>query len=123
MATTSPPRCDASGPISIIWSACLIIISSCSTTTTVLPSAFNSCNTPISLSVSLECRPIEGSSKMYKEFVRLLPKLLVNCMRWLSPPLKEFANLLSVRYPKPTSSNVFRRLSISIKILLPTVLS
>ena len=60
--TIWPPLVPAYGPISIIWSADLMISSSCSTTKTVLPKSFNFLIILISCFVSCECRPILGSS-------------------------------------------------------------
>ena len=50
------------GPRSTIQSACRMIVSSCSTTTTVLPRDCNSRSVSISRWLSRGCRPIDGSS-------------------------------------------------------------
>ena len=80
-ATIFPPFDPASGPISIIWSADLIISSSCSTTSTVFPKFLNSLSTSISFSVSFECRPILGSSNTYKELTNELPNDVARLIR------------------------------------------
>ena len=97
-----------------------MISSSCSTTTTVLPSDCSSLNTCISRSVSLECRPIDGSSRIYSDPTRLLPNDVQRLMRWLSPPLSEFERRLRVRYPRPTFSRNCMRERISVSRRLPT---
>ena len=63
-ATTRPPWEPASGPISTIWSAASMVSSSCSTTKRVLPMSFRFLNVLSSLSLSLWCSPILGSSKI-----------------------------------------------------------
>ena len=103
-----------------------IISSSCSTTTTVLPRVCSLRNTPISLSVSRGCRPIEGSSSMYSDPTRLDPSEVARLMRWLSPPDRVLDGLSSVRYPRPTSSRKPSRLVISVsrrEAILPSVSS
>ena len=62
--TTLPPSRPASGPMSIRWSAERMMSSSCSTTTTVFPSACRSFSTLISLKVSRLCSPMLGSSRI-----------------------------------------------------------
>ena len=63
-ATTSPPCMPAPGPISTIWSAAYMVSSSCSTTISVLPRSRRRFNVAISLSLSLWCRPMDGSSRI-----------------------------------------------------------
>ena len=63
-ATTRPPWTPAPGPISNIKSAACIASSSCSTTITVLPKFFRLFSDLSNLSLSLWCRPIDGSSRM-----------------------------------------------------------
>ena len=60
-----PPSVPAAGPMSIRWSAARIASSSCSTTSTVLPSAFSRRSVPSSRSLSRWCRPMLGSSSTY----------------------------------------------------------
>ena len=52
-ATTSPPNVPAPGPMSIRWSAALIVSSSCSTTTIELPRSLSLKSVLMSLSLSL----------------------------------------------------------------------
>ena len=61
-AMTVPPLAPASGPSSIMWSACASTCVSWSTSTTVLPSATKSSMTPVRPSRLNGCRPMEGSS-------------------------------------------------------------
>lgn len=61
------------GPISIIWSAAYIVSSSCSTTSTVLPRSLSFLSVAINLSLSLWCKPMLGSSKMYNTPVKPPP--------------------------------------------------
>ena len=97
VATTCPPRVPASGPISIISSASFMMSSSCSTTITVFPKSRNAFKTNINLSVSLGCKPILGSSRIYIEPTRLLPSDVARFIRWLSPPDKVLDFLFSVK--------------------------
>jgi len=62
-ATIFPPCSPAPGPMSTIKSLFLIVSSSCSTTTTVLPESRIDLSVSSSLSLSLGWRPIEGSSR------------------------------------------------------------
>ena len=55
--------------------------SSCSTTITVLPKSRKSFKTPMSRSVSLGCKPILGSSKIYIEPTKELPKEVAKFIR------------------------------------------
>ena len=56
------------------------------------------------LRVSAECKPMEGSSRMYMEPTSELPSEVARLMRWLSPPLSVLLMRLRVRYPSPTCS-------------------
>ena len=87
-ATTSPPWTPAFTPISIIWSACLIASSSCSTTITVFPRSLNLNSVLISCWLSFLWMPIYGSSRTYKTPVNPEPIWLANLILWLSPPDK-----------------------------------
>ena len=115
-----PPSRPASGPISIIQSAARMISSSCSTTMTVLPKSRNCCSTLMSLSVSLLCSPILGSSRMYRLPTRLLPSDVARLMRWLSPPDSDAEGRLSVRYSSPTSVRNCSLCLISVMIRCAT---
>ena len=64
--TTSPPSLPALGPISMIKSDDSIVSWSCSTTSMELPISRKVFNVERSLALSLECNPIEGSSRIYK---------------------------------------------------------
>ena len=85
-ATKLPPKVPASGPISIIISAAFMMSSSCSTIITVLPNFFKLSNTSTNFSVSFGCKPILGSSKIYIEPTKELPKEVAKLIRWDSPP-------------------------------------
>ena len=63
-ATTSPPCSPAAGPISTMQSAARIVSSSCSTTIKEFPRSRRCFNVFSSLSLSLWCSPILGSSKI-----------------------------------------------------------
>ena len=96
-ATISPPFEPALGPISIIRSAAFIISSSCSTTITVFPISLSFLRTSISFSLSLGCKPIDGSSSIYIEPTKLLPNEVANWILWDSPPDKVFDLRFKVR--------------------------
>ena len=57
----------------------------------------------MSLSLSLWCKPIDGSSKTYKTPVSLEPIWVASLILWLSPPLNVEAVLPKVKYSSPTS--------------------
>ena len=95
--TICPPSTPARGPMSISTSAARMISSSCSTTMTVLPMSLKRLSTAISLSVSLECSPMEGSSRIYIDPTREEPRAVTRLMRWLSPPERVLQARLSVR--------------------------
>ena len=63
-AITFPPWEPAPGPISTTWSASSIVSSSCSTTISVLPRSRRFFRVLSSLSLSLWCRPMLGSSRI-----------------------------------------------------------
>ena len=65
MATSCPPCSPAPGPISTTQSAARMVSSSCSTTISVFPKSLKCFNVASSLSLSLWCRPILGSSRIY----------------------------------------------------------
>ena len=69
-----------------------IIIFISSTTTTVLSKSLSSFSILIRVARILEWRPMEGLSRMWEELVKLLPKLRVNWIRWLSPPPSRVGN-------------------------------
>ena len=89
--------------MSITSSAARMISSSCSTTTTVLPISLSFLSTEISLSVSLGCNPMLGSSRIYMEPTRELPRAVTRFTLWLSPPESVFMVLFRLRYESPTS--------------------
>jgi hypothetical protein len=99
----------AFGPISMRISAERMISSSCSTTTTVLPMSLSLFITEISLSVSLGCSPMLGSSNIYIDPTRELPKAVTRFILWLSPPERVLLVLSRERYDKPTSCMYLRR--------------
>ena len=87
-ATIRPPCSPALGPTSTIKSASLIVSSSCSTTTRVLPRSRRFFNVASSLSLSLWCRPILGSSKIYATPTSPEPICVARRIRCASPPDK-----------------------------------
>ena len=87
MAITLPPSSPPSGPRSIIWSATLITSMLCSITTTVLPASTRLMSTSRSFRTSAKCRPVVGSSRMYKVLpVLRLESSLESLILWASPP-------------------------------------
>ena len=66
VATTSPPAWPPSGPRSITWSAVLITSRWCSITSTVCPASTSRFSDSSSRSTSARCRPVVGSSRMYR---------------------------------------------------------
>ena len=71
--------------------------SSCSTTITVLPKSLKDNNTFIRRSVSFGCKPILGSSKIYIDPTKLLPKEVAKLIRCDSPPESVAEFLFNVR--------------------------
>ena len=94
---TCPPWTPAPGPISTIKSEAFIVSSSCSTTRTLFPKSLISCKDLISFSLSLWCKPIDGSSKTYNTPVRRVPIWVARRIRWASPPDNPPARLASVK--------------------------
>ena len=115
-AITFPPCTPAPGPISITISAAYIVSSSCSTTITVFPKSLNLFNVAKSLSLSLWCNPILGSSNIYSTPVNPEPICVAKRILWASPPDNVPADLESVKYSKPTSIKNWSLASISFKI-------
>jgi hypothetical protein len=70
LAITSPPCIPAPGPRSTMYSAALIVSSSCSTTMTVFFLSLKFFNVFMSFLLSLGCKPILGSSNTYKTPVK-----------------------------------------------------
>ena len=97
----------------MMWSALRIIFSSCSTTITVLPMSRRRFSTLMRRSVSRGCSPMLGSSRIYVDPTRLLPKEVAKLMRCDSPPERVFESRFNVRYPNPTSMMKSNRLLIS----------
>ena len=62
-----------------------------------MPTSLNSFKDLMSLLLSLWCKPILGSSKIYKTFVRLDPICVANLILWASPPDKVLDVLFRVR--------------------------
>src|SRR5690606_29178034 len=86
-ATISPPPSPPSGPKSSSQSAILMTSRLCSMTTMVLPFSTSSWSTSSSLRVSSKCRPVVGSSRMYRVLpVARLLSSLDSLTRWASPP-------------------------------------
>ena len=96
-ATTCPPCSPAPGPISTIQSAARIVSSSCSTTINVFPKSLIPLSVAKSLSLSLWCNPIDGSSRMYKTPTSPDPICVARRIRCASPPESVVAVLPNVR--------------------------
>ncbi len=116
-ATMRPPSRPPSGPRSITWSADRTTSRLCSITTMVLPWSTSWCNTSRSLATSWKCRPVVGSSRMYR--VRPVPRRdssLASLTRCASPPLSVVADCPSSMYPSPTCCSVRSLLAIDGKL-------
>ena len=89
----SPPLTPPSGPRSIMYSAVFITSKLCSITITVLPSSTRVCNIFSNLLTSSKCKPVVGSSNIYKVFpVDLLDNSFDSLIRWASPPERVVAD-------------------------------
>ena len=93
-----------------------MVSSSCSTTISVLPRSRSCFNVASSLSLSLWCRPMLGSSRIYSTPVRPEPICVARRIRCASPPERLAAYRVSVRYSRPTSCRKCRRAFTSFKI-------
>ena len=60
--------------------------SSCSTTTTELPTSRSFFSELMSRRLSLWCRPMLGSSRIYSTFTNCDPICVASLILWLSPP-------------------------------------
>ena len=85
-AMISPPCSPAPGPMSMTQSAVRIVSSSCSTTSTVLPRSRSRVSVAISLALSRWWSPIDGSSRMYRTPISVVPIWVARRIRWASPP-------------------------------------
>ena len=86
LAMISPPCSPAPGPMSITQSAVRIVSSSCSTTSTVLPRSRSRVSVAISFALSRWWRPIDGSSRMYRTPISVVPIWVASRIRCASPP-------------------------------------
>ena len=93
-----------------------MVSSSCSTTSRVFPRSRRSCMVFSSISLSLWCRPMDGSSRIYSTPMREEPICVARRMRWLSPPDRVPAPRDRVRYCRPTDWRKPSRLLISFKM-------
>ena len=95
--TTCPPCSPAPGPMSNTQSAERMVSWSCSTTSTVFPRS----RIPLSVSskraLSRWCRPIEGSSRIYRQPISWEPIWVARRMRCASPPDRVLAARPNVR--------------------------
>ena len=92
-----PPKRPAFGPISITQSARSIMSLSCSTTKTELPISRKFSSELISRSLSLWCKPILGSSKIYNTPTNCEPICVARRMRCASPPESDLELLLNAK--------------------------
>ena len=73
----------------------------CSITITVFPLSTNLLSTAISTRISSKCKPVVGSSNIYKVFpVSRLESSVANFTRWLSPPTR-WGRLSQLDIPQP----------------------
>ena len=86
LAMISPPCSPAPGPMSTTQSAVRIVSSSCSTTSTVLPRSRSRVSVAISFALSRWWSPIDGSSRMYRTPISVVPIWVASRIRWASPP-------------------------------------
>ena len=112
-ATIFPPLEPASGPMSIIKSACSIVSMSCSTTKSEFPRFRSFRRASINLWLSTGCKPMDGSSKTYKTPDKFDPNWLASRILCASPPDNEDVSRSSVRYSSPTFFIKLRRSVIS----------
>ena len=86
-AITFPPWTPPSGPRSITQSAVLMTSRWCSIMITVLPRSVNRLRTSSSFFTSSKCRPVVGSSRIYRVLpVARLLSSFASLMRCASPP-------------------------------------
>src|SRR5712692_3021435 len=103
-ASTAPPAAPPSGPRSMTQSAVFTTSRLCSITTTVLPLSTNRCSTSSSSRTSSKCRPVVGSSRMYRvRPVSRLASSVASLTRCASPPDRVVADCPRWMYPSPTS--------------------
>ena len=90
--------------------------SSTETTKTELPMSLKFFSALISFSLSRWCKPIEGSSRMYKTFTNCEPIWVANLMRCASPPDSDLEILSKFKYSNPTSNKnpILDLISLSI---------
>ena len=97
LAMTSPPSLPAPTPMSTNQSAWRNVASSCSTTRSVFPNSVNSLRVSRRRSLSLGCKPIEGSSRTYITPVNRVPICVARRILCDSPPESVLARRSSVR--------------------------
>ena len=97
LAITWPPCSPAPGPMSMTQSAVRIVSSSCSTTRTVLPRSRSRVSVAMSFALSRWWSPIEGSSRMYRTPISVVPIWVASRMRCASPPDRLIDDRLRVR--------------------------
>ena len=97
LAMISPPCSPAPGPMSITQSAVRIVSSSCSTTRTVFPRSRSRVSVAINFALSRWWSPIDGSSRMYRTPIRVVPIWVASRIRWASPPDSDTLVRSSVR--------------------------
>ena len=118
-ATTLPPCSPAPGPISTMQSAASIVSSSCSTTSTELPKSRRCIRVCSSLSLSLWCSPMLGSSRIYATPTSPEPICVASRMRCASPPDSVPVARERERYSRPTLMRNDTLARISFKIGAP----
>ena len=91
----------------MIQSAVLTTSMLCSMTRTVLPRSTSSWSTSNRCLISWKCRPVVGSSRIYKVFpVEGRTSSLASLIRWASPPDKVVEDWPSLIYSMPTFCRV-----------------
>ena len=79
----------------------------CSMMSTVLPLFTSLFSTSINILISSKCKPVVGSSRMYKVFpVSRFDNSVASFTRCASPPERVVEGCPKVIYPNPTSCNV-----------------
>ena len=123
-AMISPPCSPAPGPMSMTQSAVRIVSSSCSTTRTVLPRSRSRVSVAISFALSRWWRPIDGSSRMYRTPISVVPIWVASRIRCASPPDRLIARAVERSGSRgPTSTRNPSRATISLRTWRPIVRS
>ena len=99
-----PPIAPPSGPISITQSADFTTSKLCSITSNDAPLSSNFRNAASNFAISSKCKPVVGSSRIYKTpSFSVRAKCAASFKRCASPPESVVADCPSRKYPNPIS--------------------